>query len=97
MPYSLMSIILQYQAETFDNTIAKFYIEDYYKVDGQTQLHKFMYNPVLLDQLLDDYWSQDKMFLLAVLIKQEIATTATTKAHNFKVENNLKQDMARLL
>ena len=49
LPYSLMSIILQYQAETFDNTIAKFYIEDYYKVDGQTQLHKFMYNPVLLD------------------------------------------------
>ena len=90
MPYSLMSIILQYQAETFDNTIAKFYIEDYYKVDGQTQLHKFMYNPVLLDQLLDDYWSQDKMFLLAVLIKQEIATTATTKAQNLKVENNLK-------
>ena len=30
-----------------------------------------MYNPVLLERLIDDYWCQDKDFLTAVLTKEE--------------------------
>lgn len=40
----------------YDNLIENFYTEDYYKINGTTQLHKFMYKPILLEKLLDDYW-----------------------------------------
>ena len=50
-----------------------FFTEDYYKLSGMSQLHKFMYNPMLLEKLLDDYWKQNKLFLSSVLVKQEIA------------------------
>ena len=73
MPYSLLSVVQHFQAEAYDNKIANFYTEDYYKLDGQTLMHKFMYNPVLLDKLLDDFWLQNKIYLTTVLVKQEIA------------------------
>ena len=57
MPYSLLSVVQQFQAEAYDRHIENFYTEDYYKIDGQTLMHKFMYNPDLLDKLLDDFWN----------------------------------------
>ena len=72
MPYSLLSVVQQFQAEAYDRRIENFYTEDYYKIDGQTLMHKFMYNPILLDKLLDDFWNQQKIFLTTVLVKQEV-------------------------
>ena len=57
MPYSLLSFVQEYQSESYDNKIQNFFVEDYYKINGSTQLHKFMYNPSLLEKLLDDYWN----------------------------------------
>lgn len=72
MPYSFLSVIQQFQSSAFDNAIQNFYTEDYYRIDGQTQMHKFMYNPTLLEKILDDYWSQNKIFITSVLVKQQI-------------------------
>ena len=57
MPYSLLTIVQHFQEETFGHEGKNFYTEDFYKVEGQTQLHKFMFNPNILEKLLDDYWS----------------------------------------
>ena len=49
MPYSLQSVVQSLQDEVYDSAIVflfwvsatnNFYIEDYYKVNGATQLHK---------------------------------------------------------
>ena len=83
MPYSLLSVVQHFQAEAYDNKTANFYTEDYYKIDGQTRMHKFMYNPELLDKLLDDFWLQNKIYLTTVLVKQEIAQQRTQKQTSF--------------
>ena len=56
MPYSLLSFIQNYQSESHDEDVEKFFVRDYYKINGQTQMHKFMYKPVLLEKLMDNYW-----------------------------------------
>lgn len=40
MPYSLQSVVQSLQDEVYDSATNNFYIEDYYKVNGATQLHK---------------------------------------------------------
>ena len=79
MPYSMLSVVQQFQAEAYDNVMENFYTEDYYKLFGQTQLHKFMYNPTLLEKLLDDYWKQNRYMVTSVLVKQEIAQRLNVK------------------
>ena len=36
MPHSLLSVVQSFHAKAYDNDTKNFYIEDYYKVRGQT-------------------------------------------------------------
>ena len=72
MPYSYLSVVQHFQEGAYDKTISNFYTEDYYKLSGQTHLHKFMFNTVLLEKLLDDYWHQNQNYITAVLVKEEL-------------------------
>ena len=56
MPFSYLSVIQHYQEDEVDQAIDQFYIDDYYKIEGQTNLHKFMYNPDKLERIIDCYW-----------------------------------------
>ena len=56
MPYSLLSFIQNYQTDPHDEAVENYFVMDYYKINGQTQMHKFMYKPSLLGKLMDDYW-----------------------------------------
>ena len=40
-------------------------------------MHKFMYNPLLLKKILDDYWSKKKIYITSVLVKQQIGSKIT--------------------
>ena len=71
MPYSYLSVIQHYQADAYDKQLPNFYTEDYYKLDGETQLHKFMYNTLLLERLIDDYWCQNRDDMTTLLVKKE--------------------------
>ena len=59
-------------------------------------MHKFIYNPILLDKILDDYWHENKFYLTTVLVKQEIAQitnerkNSKVKAHNQKATKFIK-------
>ena len=90
MPYSFLSVVQQFQLEAFDNAMSNFYTEDYYKIDGQTQMHKFMYNPVLLEKILDDYWHQKRIYATSVLVKQQIGARVTqTQKNTHALQKNL--------
>ena len=53
-------------------------------------MHKFIYNPILLDKILDDYWNENKFYLTTVLVKQEIAQI-TNERKKGKVRAHNKQ------
>ena len=55
-------------------------------------MHKFMYNPILLDKLLDDFWSQQKIFLTTVLVKQEVGQERIQKQNSMgRIHLNVAQ------
>ena len=74
LPYNLLSYIQNYQTEAHDDEIQNFFVNDYYKINGQTLMHKFIHKPVLLEKLMEDYWKQNKNFLTSVLVKKEEMT-----------------------
>lgn len=45
-------------------------ISDYYKIGGETTLHREKSNPKVLETILDHYVQQDPSYILAVLIKE---------------------------
>ena len=71
MPFSYLSVIQHYQEDEVDQAIDQFYIDDYYKIEGQTTLHKFMLNPDKLERIIDCYWEQDPNYITTVLVKEE--------------------------
>ena len=95
MPYSLISFIQHYQADAIDNQVESYFVNDYYKINGQTQLHKFMYKPILLEKLMDDYWKQNQNFLTSVLVKQEVWNRQLREPkYNQRMQENIAGMMA---
>jgi len=45
-------------------------LSDYYKIDGETTLHKYCDNPKVLETIIDHYVKQDPRGILAVLAKK---------------------------
>ena len=68
MPYSLQSVVQSLQDEIYDRAANNFYIEDYYKINGATQLHKLASNRQLLEMILENYWKQNPIYLTSVLV-----------------------------
>ena len=52
-------------------------------------MHKFMYNPLLLEKILDDYWSQKKIYITSVLVKQQIGSKITQKSNTAAMKKNI--------
>jgi hypothetical protein len=61
--------------QNFDNV--QFYPQDYYKIKGQTTLHKYKYDPMVLEKILDCYWQLDKKYVLSVLVKSQTFQSVT--------------------
>ena len=59
MPYSLLSFVQHYQSDAYESHTDNHYTEDYYKLNGATLMHKYMYNPAQLSKMMDDYWKQN--------------------------------------
>ena len=57
--------------------LSRFYAEDFYKIEGQTLMHKFMNNPEKIEKLIDSYWEQRPMLLLTILSQQSILKAET--------------------
>lgn len=79
MPYSQLSYIQQC-TETGGPQI--FYPSDYYKILGDTLLHRYKYDPIVLEQIIDCYYRIDKRYVLSVLVKSHTVKSFDTE--NFK-------------
>lgn len=66
LPYSQLSYI-QFCGQK--QTQATFYPQDYFKIRGQTLLHKHKYNPEVLEKILDCFWQLDRRYILSVLVR----------------------------
>jgi hypothetical protein len=67
VPYSYLNIVQQFRSKEHDQTIKHFYTDDFYVIDGQNSMHKFMENPTMIEKMLDEYWQQNPIMLLGVL------------------------------
>lgn len=70
MPYSLLSVVQHNQPPQIDYSATRFYTSDYYKIMGNTIMHKFMQQPVLLNKLIDCYCAENPIFLTTLLVNQ---------------------------
>ena len=59
--------------------INQYYTRDYYKINGETTLHKFKYDPFTLEKVLDCYWQIDRKFVLSVLVPSATYENVDTK------------------
>jgi hypothetical protein len=77
LPYSQISYIqfCQEAQSTIHIDALKFYTRDYYKIRGETTLHKYKYDPYTLEKILDCYWRQDKKYVLSVLVSSSTVTS----------------------
>lgn len=55
MPYSLISVIQHFQPVALDLVVDRFFTSDYYKIEGNCTLHKFMHQPTVLEKFIDSY------------------------------------------
>ena len=79
LPYSQISYI-QFCSDIDSSTnINQFYTRDYYKIRGETTLHKFKYDPFTLEKVLDCYWQVDRKYILSVLVPSATYETVDTK------------------
>ena len=47
--------------------IDRFYVSDYYYLNGSTMMLKFKDNPIQLEKLIDDYFTQKPVSILSTL------------------------------
>lgn len=45
-----------------------FYPDDYYKIKGRNILHKYKYEPEVLEKIFECYWKIDRPYILSVLV-----------------------------
>lgn len=76
LPYTQVSYILHSVdfmgsagLQALDQLI--FYPKDYYKIKGQSTLHKFKYDTNVLERILDCYWRMDKRYCLSPLVRSQ--------------------------
>ena len=72
--------------------IDKFYVSDYYYLNGSTMMLKFMENPMQLEKMIDDYFSQKPVSILSTLFK--IATTVYSNESKSMIMTEIKKKNA---
>ena len=93
LPYCALNILQHYQSEDFDMDINNFYADDYYKICGQTLMHKFMYYPEKLEKMLDCYWQQRPVLITQVLIRNQESREITSSKEEMIPESMLTTGM----
>lgn len=57
-------------------------MQDFCKIEGANNLHKCKYDPAQIEKILDCYWKQNPMYVLAVLINEEASGSSDKSKSN---------------
>lgn len=72
-PFSYLSILQHYRSQVQDRSTSHYFTEDFYCIEGRNTLHKHIYDPAQIERILDDYWRQNPLYILNVLVKEDLA------------------------